>query len=41
MDVNVTLHVVLGRSAVDSGKQLEQHFRATETFSTDSAEVFV
>ena len=40
-DVNVTLHVVLGRSAVDSGKRLEQHFDATETFSTDSADVSV
>ena len=41
MDVNVTLHVVLGRSAVDFGRRLKQHFDATETFSTDSADVSV
>ena len=40
-DVDVALYVALERSVVNSGKRLEQHFDATETFSTDSADVSV
>ena len=39
--VNVTLLDVLERSVVDSGTRLEQHFDATETFNTDTADVSV
>ena len=39
--VDVALYVALERSVVNFGKSLEQHFDATETFSTDSADVSV
>ena len=40
-DVDIALYVALERSVVNSGKQLEQHFDETETFSTVSADVSV